>query len=310
MPINFHELFGDSSEGGAREKFERLVVMLAHLRHGAMGVLANPGDWGIDAFAGDLEGTVAIWQAKFFFDGVENPQKAQIRESLGAALKAGQEQGHTVSAWTLAIPVELDPKAIKWWQNWKRREEGEHNVKIELWSLTVLESLLLTPDAADVARHFFPNSMTNSTVGTSAEVLPLPEDHDFDGALFVRQLEAAEIFENESAKRQFFNYEALARDVADKADPIEMKTLQALEAEVHAIWETRFGAAAPDIDSGIDPTLHLDVMNAIRTAHAAAPATLPPMSTVHKMGTMHLVVDNGNAGWVSHFREIAEAYRA
>lgn len=310
MPINFHEFFGHGGEGGAREKFERLVVMLAYRRHGAMGVLANPGDWGIDAFAGDLEGAVAIWQAKFFFDGVADTQKEQIRDSFAAAMKAADENGHGVDAWTLAVPVDFDAPTTKWWQKWKRKVEKAKTVKIELWSLTEFESLLIAPDVADIARHFFPNSMPPGGPSVAAGVLPLPQGHGYDEALFVRQLEAAEIFENESAKRQFFNYELLSRDVADKADPNEKKTLQALEAEVHAIWEQRFGAASPDPDTGIDPTLHLEVMDAIRAAHETAPAMLPPMGVIHKMGSMHLIVDNGEAGWVRHFRRIAEAYRA
>lgn len=310
MPINFHEFFVNSDEAGARAKFERLVIQLSHLRHGAMGVLANPGDWGIDAFVGDLEGSVAVWQAKFFFDGVEDSQKGQIRESFAAARKAAAKEGYKVDAWTLAIPAELDAPATQWWQGWKRKEERETGIKIELWPLTKLEAMLLSPDAVRIAHHFFPSSFPLTPDLGVVEVAELPPGHELDEALFVRQLEAANIHENESAKRQFFNYEALARDVADKADPTEAGTLQALEAEIHAIWEARFGAAQPDPSTGIDPHLHVAVMDAIREAHAAVPATLPPMSVVHKMGSMHLIVDNGEAGWVTHFRDIAKAYRA
>jgi hypothetical protein len=145
---------------------------------------------------------------------------------------------------------------------------------------------------------------------TVAEILPLPAEHGYDDALFIRQLEAADLSENESAKRQFFNYEALARDVADKADPTEVKTLQTVEAEVHAIWETRFNAAGMDPDTGKDPTLHMIVMEAIRSHYATSAPTLPPMSPVHRFGSLHQVVENGEAGWVAHFRKIAEAYRA
>jgi len=310
VPINFHEFFVNGDEAGARAKFERLVIQLAHLRHGAMGVLANPGDWGIDAFIGDLEGTVAIWQAKFFFDGVEDSQKDQIRDSFAAARKAAANEDYKVDAWTLAIPAELDAKATKWWQTWKRDQELETGIKIELWPLTRLEAILLSPDAARIAHHFFPATFPSTPDLSAVEVAELPADHGLDDALFVCQLEAAAIHENESAKRQFFNFEALARDVADKADPTEAGTLQALEAEIHAIWEARFGAAQPNPGTGIDPDLHVSVMDAIREAHAASPATLPPMSAVHKMGSMHLIVNNGDAGWVTHFREIAEAYRA
>lgn len=310
MPINFYELIGDGGEDGARKKFEQLTVQLAYLRHGAMGVLAKPGDWGIDAFVGHLDEVVAIWQAKFFLDGVGESQKQQIRDSFKAALKAAADEGHTVDVWTLVLPTSLEADAWKWWQGWKRRQEKSHEVTIDIWPETVLEAMLLAPDAANIARHFFPNSVPGGPLETVAEVLPLPGEHGYDDALFIRQLEAADISENESAKRQFFNYEALARDVADKADPTEIKTLQAVEAEVHAIWETRFNAAGMDLDTGKDPALHMNVMEAIRSHYATSAPTLPPMNSVHRFGSMHQVVENGEAGWVAHFRKIAEAYRA
>jgi hypothetical protein len=310
VPINFHELIGDGGEDGARKKFEQLITQLAYARHRALGVLARPGDWGIDAFVGKFDGMVAVWQAKFFLQGIEDSQKAQIRESFAAAIAAAEREGYHLEAWTLAFPSTFGPDGWKWWEGWKGRQEKKHGLVIQPWTDTVLESMLLTPDAVNVARNFFPNSVPGGPTETVAEVLPLPDEHNYDRALFVRQLEAAEILENESAKQQFFNYEALARDVADKADPTEIKTLQALEAEVRAIWETRFNAANLDPSTGQDPQLHMGVMEAIRSHYASATATLPPMSTVHRWGTMHRVVENGDAGWVGHFRDIATAYRA
>ena len=37
--------------------------------------------WGIDVLAGDLNGRAAIWQAKYFIDGVRPNQYKEIRES-------------------------------------------------------------------------------------------------------------------------------------------------------------------------------------------------------------------------------------
>src|SRR6201995_1718132 len=115
MPINFHELIDGGGDEGARFKFERLVIQLAHLKHKAMGVKANPGDWGIDALFGDLDGVVAVWQAKFFPDEIGNSQKKQIRDSLKEAVKAAAEHDHELGAWTVAVPVDLDAEAQKWW---------------------------------------------------------------------------------------------------------------------------------------------------------------------------------------------------
>jgi hypothetical protein len=149
-----------------------------------------------------------------------------------------------------------------------------------------------------------------SPISPAVKVLPLPADHRYDDALFIRQLVEADITENESAKRQFFNYEALARDVADKADPTELQTLETLEAEIHAIWESRFAGASMDPETGKDHHFHSGVMETIRSHFSTDPKSLPPMSVVHHFGTMHRVVENGEAGWVAHFRKIAEGYRA
>jgi hypothetical protein len=241
---------------------------------------------------------------------VGEAQKKQIRESFKSALKAAKDRDHKVEMWTLCLPVDLDPDAMAWWQGWKRRQERKHEVVIDLWSRTNLEGLLLTPECIHLARHFFPVSVGAAAPGGSPEILPLPDDHGYDEALFVRQLEVAEIVETESAKRQFFNYEALARDVADKGDSTEKNTLATVEAEVHAIWETRFGAASHDPETGVDPNLVANVMAEIHANQATGPPSLPPMSFIHHMGTMHRVVENGDAGWVEHFRQIAEAYRA
>lgn len=310
VPVNFYELIGDGGVDGARAKFEQLIVALAHVKFQAMGVAARPGDWGIDAFFGELDGEIAIWQAKFFIEGVGKPQQQQIRASFKSALKAADEHDHEVGAWTLCLPADLEPDALAWWEKWKRRQQREHGVAIDLWSATKLEGMLLMPEGVHLARHYFPVSVGATAPGAAPQVLPLPDEHDYDEALFIKQLEAADVVETESAKRQFFNYETLARDIADKADPTELKTLETVEAEVHAIWENRFGAAKLDPETGKDPELVAAVMDAIHSHHASAPASLPPMSFMHQMGTMHRVVENGDAGWVGHFRKIAELYRA
>jgi hypothetical protein len=310
VSINFHELIGDGGLDGARERFERLIVAIAFVKHRAMSVAAKPGDWGIDAFAGQLDGVIAIWQAKYFIEGVGENQVKQIRSSFKSALKAAEEHDHEIGAWTLCIPVDLDPETLVWWEGWKRRQEKQTGVVIDLWARTQLEALLLKPDCLHLARFFFPGSTGGGMPTASPETLALPGDHDYDEALFVKQLEASEIVETQAAKQQFFNYEALARDVADKGDESEKNSLTTVEAEVRAIWETEFGAADHDPDTGVDKKIVAKVMAEIRANHASSPMTLPPMGFVHHMGTMHRVVENGDAGWVAHFRAIAEEYRA
>lgn len=66
-PINFwaHEV--RTNRQGAREDFEQMIGQLVRaVQPGvkAMVVAANPGDWGIDVFVGELSGVVTVWQSK------------------------------------------------------------------------------------------------------------------------------------------------------------------------------------------------------------------------------------------------------
>ena len=113
--ISFHQLIGAGGKEGARETFERLIAQLVRLQDEAVKrVCANPGDWGIDVFAGDIDGAMSVWQAKFFIDGVAAPQRRQIKGSFERLMRQGEEQRFTVEAWTLCIPVDLDPKTLAW----------------------------------------------------------------------------------------------------------------------------------------------------------------------------------------------------
>jgi hypothetical protein len=306
--INFFALIGDGGKAGARDTFERLIVQLVRLQHRTMRIEANPGDWGIDALVGELDGgTVAVWQAKFFIEGAGEAQQSQIRDSFEAALTAAKREGHTLEAWTLCIPVSFDAPAAKWWSGWNRRMKAKHDVRIELWDDTELEALLLTPDAVNVRQAYF---QTPAAPVPSPPVKPVPVGTTYDEMLFMKQLRAANVAEVESAKRQFFNADLLAREVADKQVPEHTQALETTQGEAHALWETRFNAACAVVPGDPRlPGLHGQVMVAIEQHHNAYPSTALPMNVVHRLGSMHQVVENGDAGWVRHFRTIAEDHR-
>ena len=107
------------SREAARDAFEALVEDLIALIHPDVhSVRANPGDWGIDAFVGQLTrgGEVYIWQAKYFIDGFGKVQQADVRASYKSALAAADKHGYVVKGWTLCIPTTLDAPNTKWWQ--------------------------------------------------------------------------------------------------------------------------------------------------------------------------------------------------
>jgi hypothetical protein len=306
MDINFHALVvAGQGKAGARELFEHLVAEVVRVLHRTVRrIEAAPGDWGIDVFVGELDGVVSVWQAKFFIDGVTAAQQGEIRESFASALKAATEHGHTLDAWTLCIPVSMDPRSTKWWDGWKKRTEAKTGVLIGLWDETELRAILRSPDAAAVRDAYFGDGVAKVPL----PIHPLPSPDLYDEMLFIEQLKAARIAELESAKRQFFNADLVARDVADKGVEAEIASVESVRAESHAIWETRFNAhcAGPPPDPLL-PGLYAEVMQAIEQRHNSGQPLAIPLSLVHRLGSMHQVVDEGAAGWVQAWRAIVEA---
>ncbi|MFJ1847795.1 hypothetical protein ACIPCD_40555, partial [Streptomyces sp. NPDC088146] len=77
-----HEIRTGSTDG-ARADFEKMLAQLVSATNlNVRMIAANPGDWGIDAFAGDLGGAVTVWQSKYFMPTTTTNHSQQIRESL------------------------------------------------------------------------------------------------------------------------------------------------------------------------------------------------------------------------------------
>lgn len=310
--ISFEQLIGSGGKEGARTTFQRLIAQLVALSYKGVKMLdAKSGDWGLDVIVGEIDEILSVWQAKCFVDGVGETQKNQIRESFSQVMKKAQEEGFSVDVWTLCIPVDLDPDVLKWWTGWKKRLEKEHDVRIELWDRTGLEKTLLSPDAAHIREVYFPAAGAKPKPNAPPPIEDLPEDVSYEDMLFIKQLQAAQIVELDSAKQQFFNAEALAREVADKRVAEHMQALQAERADLRSMWEDRYNRACvePDGADSLLPELHPDVMEAIERRHDSGRVEVLPMHLIHRKGAMHQIVENGSAGWVQDFRAVAEAHR-
>jgi hypothetical protein len=56
---------------GAWADFEQMLALLVQATEGHAHLIhSNPGDWGIDVLVGDMSGRVALWQAKYYINGV------------------------------------------------------------------------------------------------------------------------------------------------------------------------------------------------------------------------------------------------
>jgi hypothetical protein len=307
--INFSAHQVRAGVQGAREDFESMIGQLVRaVTPGARMIAANPGDWGIDVLVGDLGGSVVVWQSKYFMPEVSESHQSQIRESFASVVKNAAVQGFTLMQWTLCVPSSMDGPTAKWWDKWKKRKTRETGVAIELWDETELRGLLISPDAEAVRRHYYePAQAARMAAAVESEVVSLPpEDADrLETALFVRQLREAGHVEVAASKQQFFNAELMAREVVDKGLRAEVAALSSADAVVHSLWEEHFNEACLLHQDSRLPGLHKSVMSVIRAEHSTLAAGLPA-SPVHTCGLVHRLVDNRRAGWVRHWRQVAD----
>jgi hypothetical protein len=197
---------GDEEE--ARARFERMVSACVRLQHPTVRNLRPaPGDWGIDAFIGDLDGRISVWQAKFFINSIANTQQRQIRDSFAQLMGKAAEESFAVEFWMLCIPILLSAEEAKWFDAWRKRRQKEHpGLTITAWDRDKLSSLLFSPEGAGARREF----LGLEEKPALHKVVDPPLDLDFEEMLFIKQLRAAGMVELTSPKREFFNAELLA----------------------------------------------------------------------------------------------------
>ncbi len=135
-------------------KFEELCFHILSEKFPGAGlkhVEGKAGDKGTDLFAGTLAGRPAIWQCKFFKDGIKDVQKRQIKKSLKTAVSQFSPR-----EWTLCVPIKLDINAHSWFQKLAKQHTS---VKIELFDgPMIVRELIFRPTIRD---FFFPDVVLN-----------------------------------------------------------------------------------------------------------------------------------------------------
>lgn len=289
---------------GARALFQTLVTDLVGVVHPDANEVAGPGggDWGIDTYVGQLDAVIAVWQTKYFPDGLGRDQQRQVRESFKQLIAKADEHDFTVDAWTLCVPCVLAPEDQKWWHTWSRKQTRDHGIKMELHNAVELRRQLLRPDADHILRNYFDTS--TAVARPRPEPVASSSDLDvLDETLFVEQLREAGLRETDAARGLFFASEALVRDLVARDDRHKIDALNELHLEVQLLWEQRFNSMRPSADSC---GRIAGLLDAVLEAAASSPdpegLVLRP---AHRRGVVHRLVERGSAGWVDHWREIA-----
>lgn len=133
------------------DTFHKLCFQLLKERYPGSNlrqVEGSSGDDGLDIFAGELSGEPVIWQCKSFSNGVGESQKGQIRESLNTALR-----NFTPKKWILCLSVNLDAKASRWWEGFKKSHSDEVTIG-EMFASDIVHDLL---HWRTIRNYFFPN---------------------------------------------------------------------------------------------------------------------------------------------------------
>lgn len=300
----------NNSDGAARERFEQFVSDLVSVEwtDATTVAAANHNDWGIDTLVGNLGGgDVRIWQSKYYLDWQDRGPQGDVRKSFKSAQSKAAEHKYRIVEWTLVVPAILHPLQMKWFDGWASRTQKTTGVRIVLWAGDKLRQRLMSAEALDVRREYFPHTVDERLWAPRVASVATADDYGrYDDALFVRQMHAAGYVETGAARGMFFATDALRRDLQAKRSTADLDALRTVQLGVHGVWETRFNEHAPTADAaGLMSTLYRTVITEAATVPDAPGLTL---QHAHKQGAAHILVEERKAGWVKHWRDIAAGH--
>jgi hypothetical protein len=298
------------TDGAARANFQLLVTDLVMVVHPDATTVEGAGgrDWGIDTVAGELAGgEVRLWQSKFVLSWQNKNPRTQVYASYNSAKKKAGQHGYKLKTWTLVVPCILAPEELKWFQTWAKGRLKADDVAVSLWDGPQLRHKLQSTDAEHIARHYFPHLFpmpTGLPQAKKAEVAHLADPAAYADALFVRQLREAGRTETDAASANFFATDALVRDLAEKGEAEAVAAMRDLELEVRTIWESEFSKKAPHADA--DGRISDLIDEVIDRAGSCDDPDGLALNKAHKRGTAHRIVEHRWAGWVTHWRDVAD----
>lgn len=140
---------------GARAQFENLIEDMVHKDNdGARRVRVQVGDGGIDVYVGNFAdpGGIDVFQVKYFAEHIDDPQKAQIRESFK---RCSADSRFKVKTWTLCIACNMSADEIKWFDGWAVKQAST-GIRIEKpWTAAKVEGLLNEEKYRDLRESYF-----------------------------------------------------------------------------------------------------------------------------------------------------------
>jgi hypothetical protein len=112
------------------DTFEKLSYQILAARYPGAGISrvdGTGGDRGVDLFSGALVNGPAIWQCKYFPNGVKDVERRQVVKSLETAI-----ENFAPKRWTLMLPIDLNSTEFEWFQ--KLQADYSDRTSIELFA--------------------------------------------------------------------------------------------------------------------------------------------------------------------------------
>ena len=112
------------------DTFEKLSYQILAARYPGAGISrvdGSGGDRGVDLFSGALVDGPAIWQCKYFPNGVKDAQRRQVVKSLETVI-----ENFAPKRWTLMLPIDLNTTEFEWFQ--KLQADYSDRTSIELFA--------------------------------------------------------------------------------------------------------------------------------------------------------------------------------
>lgn len=316
MERDFRYLRDKHSDAGAREIFEKICTKLLQTKfESSYSVKVSHGDDGIDIFVGDLNKDVDVYQCKYFIDGIGKSQKQQIRGSYKSAKEA---KNYKVNKWFLCLPCILTIEEHKWWSNWKTRTFNLDSIPITLcdgsFLINELKRLGLYETTFD---DDIRNTLSEILLYLNSEkeriyneiIFNISDftDMDYDGCIFMKKLESANITNNNNCKNEFFNAEIAKCIIESKGNDEDLKVFKQLVMKVYSLWDTQFRLYANEKDGN---NLLAQTYLRIEDNDTMALKALDEINLVAKKGILHQLADGCSIGWVIDYTKKLEDFLA
>ncbi len=115
-------------EYSAREQFDHLCLELLEYHYPGKQIINSHKIDKLESFH-DL---LLVYLPKLFTDSLNVSRKSQIRKAFNKTIQAIEQQNLKIFKWVVCTSHILTPSELKWWNQWKYRNQEQYKIDIEL----------------------------------------------------------------------------------------------------------------------------------------------------------------------------------